>query len=104
MRIEGVSIHPGQAKDTLVNALHLAAKIIDTLPHVTLTPETTDGRQGLIHVHTLSGGAAAAELHVILRDFEREGLAAHGALLQQVCAAIQATEPRAKITCTITNQ
>ena len=45
--ITGVSIHPGWAKDKLVNALHLAAKIVDTLPQATRTPETTDGRAGL---------------------------------------------------------
>ena len=56
--IQGVSIHPGQAKDVMVNALHLAAKIIDTLPHVTRTPETTDDRQGFIHAYALTGGAA----------------------------------------------
>ena len=104
VQIKGVSIHPGQAKDKLVNALHLAAKIIDTLPHVTLTPETTAGRQGFIHIYQMSGTAAAAELNFILRDFEREGLAAQGALIQQVCATIQATEPRAQITCTVTPQ
>jgi len=102
--IQGVSIHPGQAKDVLVNALHLAAKIIDTLPHVTLTPETTDGRQGFIHVYQMSGGAAAVELHLILRDFERDGLHAQGELVKKVCAAIQAGEPRAQITCEITSQ
>ncbi len=96
--IQGVSIHPGQAKDELVNALHLAAKIIDTLPHVTLTPETTADRQGFIHVYQMSGTAAEAELHFILRDFERDGLRAHGELLRQVCATVQATEPRARIT------
>ena len=102
--VTGVSIHPGQAKDKLVNALHLAAKIIDTLPQVTLTPETTEGRQGFIHLYQMSGTAAKAELHFILRDFERDGLAAQGVLIQQVCAAIQATEPRAEITCEITPQ
>ncbi|MFN8497525.1 MAG: peptidase T [Anaerolineae bacterium] len=102
--IHGVSAHPGAAKGQLVNALHLAAKIIDTLPQVTRTPETTEGREGFIHVYHMSGGAAAAEMHFILRDFEMDGLQAHGALLQQVCAAIQATEPRAHITCTITPQ
>ena len=56
--VQGVSIHPGWAKDKLVNALHLAAKIVDTLPQVTLTPETTDGRQGFIHLHEMSGTAA----------------------------------------------
>ena len=104
VHVEGVSIHPGQARDKLVNALHLAAKIIDTLPQVTLTPETTSGRQGFIHVYQMSGTAAAADLHFILRDFELDGLRDRGDLIKQVCATIQATEPRARITCTITQQ
>ena len=102
--VQGVSIHPGWAKDKLVNALHLAAKVVDTLPQVTRTPETTEGRQGFLHLTEMSGTAAAAELKLILRDFEEAGLAAHGDLLRQVCAAIQATEPRARIECTITKQ
>jgi tripeptide aminopeptidase len=104
VQITGVSIHPGHAKDTLVNALHLAAKIVDTLPHVTRTPETTAGREGFIHVYQMSGTAASASLHFILRDFELDGLRGHGELLQQVCAAVQATEPRARIRCTLTPQ
>jgi tripeptide aminopeptidase len=99
-----VSTHTGQAKDKLVNALHLAARIIDTLPQVTLTPETTAGREGFIHVYSVSGNPAAAELSFLLRDFELDGLARHGDLLKQVCATIQATEPRARISCTITPQ
>lgn len=102
--IEGVSAHPGQAKDVLVNALHLAAKIVMTLPHATLTPETTEQRQGFIHLYQMSGTAAAAELHFVLRDFEEDGLRSHGLLIEQVCAAVQAGEPRAQITCTITPQ
>lgn len=104
VHVEGVSIHPGQAKDKLVNALHLAAKIVDTLPQVTLTPETTGGREGFIHIYEMSGTAAAADLHFILRDFELDSLRRHADLLQQVCATVQAAEPRARITCTITNQ
>jgi tripeptide aminopeptidase len=104
VRIEGVSIHPGWAKDTLVNALHLAARIIETLPQATLTPETTDGRQGFIHLYEMAGSAAEVELRFILRDFELDGLSAHGALVAQVAAAVQATEPRARIDCKITPQ
>jgi tripeptide aminopeptidase len=104
IRITGVSIHTGQAKDKLVNALRLGAKIINTLPHVTLSPETTDGRQGFIHLYEMNGTAAEAELKFILRDFELDGLAEQGALLKQVCATIQKTEPRAKIECTIAAQ
>jgi tripeptide aminopeptidase len=104
VRIAGVSIHPGVAKGKMVNAIHLAARIIDTLPQVTMTPETTDGRDGFIHATDMTGGSSDMTIKFILRDFERDGLAAKGALLQQVCAAIQATEPRAVITCTITPQ
>ena len=104
VHVQGVSTHPGDAKGKLVNALHLAAKIIDTLPQATLTPETTSGREGFIHIYAMSGSAAAAELHFILRDFERDELQRQGELLQQVCATIQATEPRARITCEIIPQ
>jgi tripeptide aminopeptidase len=104
VHIEGVSAHPGQAKDTMVNALHLAAKIVDTLPQVTLTPETTTGRQGFIHLYHITGSSAAAELHFILRDFELEGLQSHGELLQRVAATVAATEPRARISCAVTPQ
>ena len=104
VRVTGVPAHPGWAKGKLVNALHLAAKIISTLPQVTLTPETTEGREGFIHLSDMSGTAAEAELTFILRDFERDGLEAKGALLRQVCAAVAATEPRASIDVTITPQ
>lgn len=104
VHVKGVSIHPGQARGKLVNALHLAAKIIDTLPHVTLTPETTAGREGFIHVYQMKGSAAEADLHFILRDFELDGLRERGELIKQVCAAVQATEPRARVTCTTTEQ
>jgi tripeptide aminopeptidase len=77
---------------------------VDTLPQVTLTPETTEDRQGFIHIYQMSGTAAVAELNLILRDFEPDLLQAQGDLIQQVCSTIQATEPRAQITCTITNQ
>lgn len=102
--VQGVSIHPGSAKDRLVNALHLAAKIIAMLPQTTRTPETTTDRQGFIHIYQLQGNAAEAKLSFILRDFERDELEAHGALLRQVCDTVQASEPRARISCTITPQ
>ncbi len=104
VRIEGISIHPGTAKDKMVNALHLAAQLIDMLPERSLRPECTEGRQGFLHLHQLNGTTAAADLHFILRDFTLEGLQAHGALLRQLCDTLQAIEPRAKVTCTLTPQ
>jgi len=102
--VKGVSIHPGTAKDKLVNAIHLASKIVDTLPHTTLTPETTDGHEGFIHAVDMKGSAAEMVVRFILRDFELDGLAAKGALVRQVCETIAATEPRAEIDCKITQQ
>lgn len=102
--ITGVSIHPGLAKDKLVNAIHLATKIVDTLPQVTMTPETTDDREGFIHAVEMIGGSSEMKLKFILRDFERDGLEAKGVLLRQVCDVIQAGESRAKITCDIRPQ
>ncbi|MDD8022660.1 MAG: peptidase T [Paracoccaceae bacterium] len=102
--ITGVSIHPGQAKGKMVNAIHLAAKLIATLPQATMTPEVTDGLEGFIHATDMTGGSSEMKITFILRDFEREGLADKGALLRQVCAAVQATEPRAQITCEIRPQ
>ena len=95
--ITGVSAQPGLAKDEMGNALHLAAKIVRTLPQATMTPETTEGLEGFIHISEVNGGSSEAEIKLILRDFEREGLQAKGDLLRQVCAAVAACEPRAKI-------
>ncbi|MBC2834300.1 peptidase T [Paragemmobacter straminiformis] len=104
VRITGVSAHPGYAKGKLVNALHLAARIVTTLPQGTLVPEVTEGREGFIHLYEMTGTAAGAELRFILRDFELDGLEAKGALLRQVCAAVQAGEPRAEVTVEIKKQ
>jgi tripeptide aminopeptidase len=103
VKITGVSIHPGQAKSKLINALHLAAKIVNTLP-ANQTPEQTEDREGFIHLTDLNGSAAECNLRFILRDFERDGLAAKGDLLRQICAAVAATEPKAQIDVTIKPQ
>jgi len=102
--VTGVSIHPGWAKDKLVNAMHLAARIIETLPQTTMTPETTSGVEGFIHATDITGGAAETRIGFIIRDFERDGLEQKGAILRAVCDAIAKTEPRATITCEITPQ
>ncbi|WP_386629682.1 peptidase T [Sulfitobacter geojensis] len=104
VRVTGVSAHPGFAKDKMVNALHLVSKIVMTLPQVTMTPDTTEGTEGFIHVSEINGGSSAGEIVLIIRDFELEGLAAKGDLLRQICAAVAAGEPRAQITCEITPQ
>jgi tripeptide aminopeptidase len=103
VRVLGVSIHPGWAKDKLVNALTLAARIADRLGHAP-QPETTEGREGFIHLYAAHGSAAEAEMRFILRDFERDGLAALGDRVRAACDDAAAAEPRARIACEITPQ
>lgn len=104
VKITGVSTHPGHAKGKMVNALTYAAKFASMLPQSTRTPETTEGREGFIHLTDMEGTAAEATLHFILRDFELDGLAAHGELLLSVCDAVQHSDPRLNVECTITPQ
>ncbi len=104
IKVTGVSIHPGFSKDKLVNATHLAAKIVQTLPQWAMTPETTSGREGFVHVVDMNGGSSEMTVRVIIRDFELEGLEAKGQMIRDVCNAVAATEPRAKITCEISPQ
>jgi tripeptide aminopeptidase len=100
--IEGVSTHPGWAKTHgMVNATHLAGKLLTSLPRDNVSPETTEGRQGYIHPHSIEGNAAKTTLRFILRDFDNEKLAQHGERLKGLCAGLQAAEPRARITCEI---
>ncbi|NDU99955.1 peptidase T [Pseudoroseicyclus tamaricis] len=103
VRLRGVSIHPGLSKDKLVNALTLGAKLLMTLPQQ-MTPEGTDGKQGFIMAGDIEGDAAEVRIRFILRDFERDGLEQKGEILRKACAAIQAGEPRAVVTCEITPQ
>ncbi|MEM7113281.1 MAG: peptidase T [Chloroflexota bacterium] len=102
--ITGVSAHPGTAKGVMVNALHLAAKFADALPQETRTPETTEGREGFIHLYEMKGSAAFAELHFILRDFEMAELEEHGGIIYQTAEKIRALEPRAQVEVMITPQ
>ncbi|MGH2521425.1 MAG: peptidase T [Anaerolineales bacterium] len=96
--IEGVSTHPGEAKKKgMVNAVHLAAKLLAALPREDVAPESTADRQGYLHPNRIEGGVARAEIRFILRDFTLEGLADKGARLKGLCRGLQAAEPRAKI-------
>ncbi|NNE52413.1 MAG: peptidase T [Sulfitobacter sp.] len=104
VRVVGVSAHPGFATGKMVNALHLTSKIVMMLPQATMTPDTTSGTEGFIHVSEIKGGSSEAEIVLILRDFEMEGLEAKGALLRQICEAVAAGEPRARIEVEITPQ
>jgi tripeptide aminopeptidase len=97
MRIRGRSIHPGLAKGELVNAIKLAATLVDRLPENALSPETTDGHEGYVHPTLIQGDASELELRFIVRDFDNELLDRHVEYLRTLAAEVAATDPRCSI-------
>lgn len=95
--IRGVSVHPGTAKDKLVNAAKLAADLVAGLPRDGLSPETTEGREGFVHPVRIEGGAELARVSFIARDHDNRLLDDHVALLQHHAAELAAAEPRARV-------
>ena len=69
--IKGVSVHPGYAKDKMVNANRLAAEFATMLP-ANETPETTEGYEGFYHLLGIESNIENAKLSYIIRDHDRD--------------------------------
>ncbi|HEY2218696.1 MAG TPA: peptidase T [Gaiellaceae bacterium] len=80
----GAFVHPGVAKGKLVNPIKLAAAFIEKLPKDTLSPETTEGKEGFVHPLSISGNAESCTVTVFLRDHDDDELAAHEALVRRL--------------------
>jgi len=99
----GVSVHPGTAKDKMVNALTWAGTLLARLP-LDESPERTDGRNGFFHPVNISGDAASCRLQLILRDFDSAVLAERGRRLRALCADLEREVPRLEVRVEITEQ
>jgi tripeptide aminopeptidase len=85
--IQGVIVHPGYAKDKMVNALKVASSLLGSLPPQALSPETTSGREGFIHPISINGLAEECSVRFLLRDFSVAGLHEKEALLKKLTQA-----------------
>jgi tripeptide aminopeptidase len=97
MHIRGRAIHPGWAKGELVNAIKLAAAIVEKLPKDARSPETTEEREGYVHPVVISGDSSEVELRFIVRDFENDRLDEHVEFLRGLAEEVAATDPRCSI-------
>jgi tripeptide aminopeptidase len=97
MHIRGRSIHPGWAKGELVNAIKLAAAIVEKLPKDARSPETTEEREGYVHPVVISGDSSEVELRFIARDFENDQLDEHVEFLRGIAREVAATDERCTI-------
>lgn len=81
--IEGRGIHPGSAKNRMINAGLLAAEFAALLPEAE-APAHTEGYEGFYHLHKLSGTVESAELQYIIRDHDREKFETRKAFIHSV--------------------
>ena len=68
--ITGVSVHPGYAKDKMINAARVATELVAALP-ADQTPETTEGYEGFFHLTGIEGSVERARVSFIVRDHDR---------------------------------
>lgn len=79
--IKGVNVHPGEAKDIMVNAALVGCEIASRLPEAE-TPARTEGRQGFYHLTDMTGDVASAKLSFIVRDHDQDTFQARLNLLR----------------------
>jgi len=88
MYIRGRSIHPGLAKGELVNAIKLAAAIIEKLPKDSRSPETTEEREGYVHPVVISGDSSEVESRIQYRNM-RDTLEQHPEIVANLEEAVR---------------
>jgi len=88
LTIQGFNCHPGYAKNKLVNAIKISADFIDALPKDSLSPETTEGREGYVHPYVINGGVDVTTIKILIRDFEEAGLKEKEAFLKSLAEEI----------------
>jgi tripeptide aminopeptidase len=94
--IIGHDVHPGYAKNKLVNAVRVAAALVEGIDTEFL-PETTEGRQPYLHPYIASGDVSKVELKVLVRAFSVEELEQRERHLEEVVARVGERYPKAKI-------
>lgn len=95
--IHGVSAHPGFGKNKMVNAIKIASEIIAELPKDSLSPETTEEKEGFIHPTDIYGGLETCTLNFIIRDFDENGLIEKEDFLKNIAEKVLSNYPEAKM-------
>jgi tripeptide aminopeptidase len=94
--IHGRDIHPGSAKNIMINAIRVMSDLIARLPK-NMAPETTEGYEPYIHPYTVEASISKAVVKILFRDFETAGLDKLDAIVKKVIAEVQPIYPKARI-------
>ncbi len=101
--VHGRDIHPGSAKDIMVNSIRVMSDIIGMLPKY-MSPETTDKYQPYIHPHHFEGSISKTTVKFLLRTFNTPELADQKIILEDIIKVAQIMNPKAKIELEIKEQ
>ena len=99
---KGVSIHPGEGKGKLINALNLASEFIALLPKE--TPYDSEGKQGFYHLTGIEGNSEVATLTMILRDFKDKGIEKRIETVKEAVNKVNKLYPTAEVTVSFKKQ
>ncbi len=94
--ILGVGVHPGMAKNIMVNAAQLGSEFVMDLPS-NMVPEKTELREGFIHLTDFKGDCEKCELSFILRDHDKTLLEEKKAILEKEKEKLEKKYPKAEI-------
>ena len=101
--IQGKNVHPGTAKDQMVNALTVGMELNAKLP-ASDVPEKTEGREGFFHLTSMTGTVEDAEMVYIIRDHDREKFEERKTLLLDTIKELNAQFDEERITVDMNDQ
>lgn len=104
LKFVGKNIHPGYAKDKMINAIKVASYFINALPKDTLSPETTEGREGFVHCVAMGGNESEMNLKFIIRDFNDVKLPEYENFLKELAQKTVEHFPGSKFEFKVTEQ
>jgi tripeptide aminopeptidase len=85
--VKGRSVHPGSAKNTMINSMLVAARIIQMLPP-NQRPEFTEGYEGFFHLTSFEGNVSMTKIEYIIRDHDLAKFIAKKNLLKEICELV----------------
>ena len=100
--IKGINVHPGSAKDIMVNSQLLAMEINSMLPKE--TPATTEGYEGFYHLMETTGSVEYSKLVYIVRDHDADKFAARNEFLENIARTMNEKYGEGVVTLTIKQQ
>jgi len=103
VKIKGKIVHPGYAKDKMINSMYIAQDFINSLPRLE-TPEHTEGRQGFFHLTDINGDVEETTLKYIIRDHDKDHFDARKEVINKLAQEINSQHEREVINIEIKDQ